>query len=107
MATIAQAFGVQPIDMVCIEYRNQAYLEDECAEGAELGFQAKQAIHPAQLEAIHKAFSPSDAGMSQLTDVALARAILEAYEAGTKSAKGAVGLHHGGRDIMIDAYVLF
>ena len=90
---------------MCIEYRNQEYLVDECAEGAELGFRGKQAIHPAQIDAIHAAYSPSAEGTSALTDVAFARAILEAYDAGTKDAKGAVGLRHGGRDIMIDACV--
>lgn len=62
LATIAQAYGVDAIDMVCIEYRNAAYLAEECAEGAELGFRGKQAIHPVQLEEIHTAFSPSEEG---------------------------------------------
>ena len=40
-----------------------------------------------------------------LTDVKLARAILDAYEAGAKDARGAVGLRFGDKDLMIDACV--
>ena len=65
MATIAKAYGLQAIDMVCIEYKDQAYLQQECEDGASLGFDGKQAIHPAQLEAIHAAYSPSAQGMYQ------------------------------------------
>lgn len=42
-----------------------------------------------------------------LTDVKLARAILDAYEAGAKNARGAVGLRFGDKDIMIDACVWY
>ena len=49
-------------DMVCIEYKDKAYLEDECRDGADLGFDGKQVIHPAQLDAVNRAFSPSEEG---------------------------------------------
>lgn len=48
--------------MVCIEYKDKAYLEEECRDGAHLGFDGKQVIHPAQLDTVHTAFSPSDEG---------------------------------------------
>ena len=66
MATIAKAYGLQAIDMVCIEYKDDAYLREECRDGASLGFDGKQAIHPAQLDAIHAAYSPSKEGMYKL-----------------------------------------
>ena len=100
MAMVAQAHGIQAIDMVCIDYKNEEYLDEECAEGAELGMDGKQAIHPAQLASIRRAFSPSQ------DDVAEAEAILAAYETGAREQnRGAVALHYGGRDLMIDAYV--
>ncbi|KAI3627669.1 hypothetical protein CBS14141_001670 [Malassezia furfur] len=93
MVTIAKAMGIEAID--------QAYLKDECDEGAELGFDGKQAIHPAQLDTIRRAFSPTE------HDIEEAKAILAAYEnASRKQDKGAVGLDYGGRSIMIDAPML-
>ena len=86
-------------DMVCIEYKDESYLQDECREGAELGFDGKQAIHPAQVPVLRHAFSPSEA------EIETARAILAAYEEAVKHEhKGAVGLSHHGRDLMIDTY---
>lgn len=48
--------------MVCIEYKDDAYLREECLDGASLGFDGKQAIHPAQLDTIHQVYSPSEKG---------------------------------------------
>lgn len=62
LATTAKAYGVQAIDMVCIDYKDTRYLLDECEDGAQLGFDGKQAIHPAQLPYLQRAFSPSDKG---------------------------------------------
>lgn len=38
------------------------YLQDESKDGRELGFDGKQAIHPAQVEGIQRAYSPSEKG---------------------------------------------
>ena len=95
--------------MVCVEYKDQAYLKDECDEGAELGFDGKQAIHPAQLDTIRREFSPTEHGTlsGAHADIEEAKAILAAYEnASRKQDKGAVGLDYGGRSIMIDAPML-
>jgi citrate lyase subunit beta-like protein len=74
----AKAHRLQAIDMVssihrlrwsrslsgqvCINFKDPAVLAEEAAEGAELGFDGKQAIHPAQVEIIQTAFAPSSAG---------------------------------------------
>ncbi|KOS14150.1 citrate lyase beta subunit [Malassezia pachydermatis] len=100
LVTIAKAYQLQAIDMVCIEYKDEAYLHEECEEGAMLGFDGKQAIHPAQLDVMRRAFSPSE------QDIALAQAIWDAYKQGVAQNKGAVGLTHNGRDVMIDAPML-
>ncbi|WFD02616.1 hypothetical protein MOBT1_001297 [Malassezia obtusa] len=115
MVTVAKAMGIDAIvrfyltqDMVCVDYKDQEYLQDECNEGAELGFDGKQAIHPAQLEAIRRAFSPAEHGTSCAhADIEQAKAIIEAYENASRTQdKGAVGLEFGGRSIMIDAPML-
>lgn len=62
MATIAKAYGLQAIDMVCIDFKDVANLQDESLEGRNLGYDGKQAIHPAQVADIQRAYSPSDKG---------------------------------------------
>jgi citrate lyase subunit beta-like protein len=84
LVTVAKAYGLQAIDMVHIDFRNLEDLERECQEGREMGFTGKQAIHPAQLETIHRKFAPS------ATDIDFARKCVREYEAATATAgKGA------------------
>lgn len=44
MNIVAKAYGLQSIDMVCIDYKDRGYLEEECRDGHELGFDGKQAV---------------------------------------------------------------
>lgn len=74
VAACAEA-GVPAIDVPHVALDDAAGLANECTRAAALGFQAKAAIHPAQLDAIHTAFRPdADA-------VAEARGAREAYDA--------------------------
>ncbi|KXS18045.1 beta subunit of citrate lyase [Gonapodya prolifera JEL478] len=57
----ASAAGVQAIDLVCMDYKSEKVLEEECTEGREWGFTGKQAIHPLQVPLIHQHFSPTPA----------------------------------------------
>ncbi|EPB89877.1 hypothetical protein HMPREF1544_03260 [Mucor circinelloides 1006PhL] len=54
----AAAYGLQAIDLVCVDYQDQETLSQECKEGREFGFAGKQAIHPDQIDIIQKAFLP-------------------------------------------------
>lgn len=67
--------GVPAIDVPWIALDDAAGLADECAHARAIGFQAKAAIHPAQLDAIHTAFRPSPALVAE------AREALAAHEA--------------------------
>jgi citrate lyase subunit beta / citryl-CoA lyase len=80
----AVAAGVAPIDTVFPDYRDEAGLEREAAAAARLGFTAKAAIHPAQIAAINRAFTPDAAA------VAWARKVVAAFAANPDS--GVVGL---------------
>jgi citrate lyase beta subunit len=51
-----------------------------------LGFVGKQIIHPAQVEPVQRAFTPSDEA------VAHAKRIVETFEASQKEGKGAYSL---------------
>lgn len=44
MALTAKAYGMAAIDMVCIDYKDDEYLREECRDGMEIGFDGKQAV---------------------------------------------------------------
>jgi citrate lyase subunit beta/citryl-CoA lyase len=71
----AAAAGVPAIDTVDTEIRDTAAIEDRARDSRRQGFTGKLAIHPAQLEAIHAAFRPSDA------EVEWAGRVLDAFRA--------------------------
>ncbi|KAJ3378389.1 hypothetical protein HDU92_007436 [Lobulomyces angularis] len=60
IATTAVAFGIQSIDLVCVDYKNEDILLEECLEGRRWGFTGKQVIHPKQVDIVQKSFLPSE-----------------------------------------------
>ncbi len=82
--TGAVAAGVTPIDTVFVDYKDTDGLRRECEAAARDGFTAKLAIHPAQVEVINQAFTPSGA------DIERAAAVIAAFEAA--GGAGVVGL---------------
>ena len=71
----AVAAGVQPVDGVFADFRDEDGLRKEAEAAAREGFTGKLAIHPAQVAAINAAFTPS------ADEVSHARAIVDAFEA--------------------------
>jgi citrate lyase subunit beta/citryl-CoA lyase len=71
----AVAAGVQPVDGVFADFRDDAGLKAEAEAARREGFTGKLAIHPAQVPVINAAFTPSAA------EVAHARAVVDAFEA--------------------------
>lgn len=55
----AAAAGVQPVDGVFADFRDEAGLREESLDAARDGFTGKLAIHPAQVGPINEAFTPS------------------------------------------------
>ncbi len=81
----AHAAGVQAIDGIHADFRDNAGLAKEAKEAARDGFTGKMAIHPEQIPIINSAFTPSrDA-------VAEAKAVIEAFQAAPSA--GAIGLN--------------
>ena len=82
----AAAADVPAIDTVYADFRDRAGFERECLDGARIGFSAKAAIHPDQVEIINRVFTPSAEA------VAHARRIVDAFaaapEAGVVSLDG-------------------
>lgn len=97
----AKAFGLDSIDMVCVNYKDLDYLKGECEDGRRLGFNGKQAIHPTQVDIIHSTFVPTE------KEILRAAKILHQMGVAHSSQKGAVGLEmEGGGKEMIDAPML-
>ena len=71
----AVAAGVQPVDGVFADFRDEQGLRAEAQAAQREGFTAKLAIHPAQVAVINAAFTPSD------EDVKHAQEIVAAFEA--------------------------
>jgi citrate lyase subunit beta/citryl-CoA lyase len=71
----AVAAGVQPVDGVFADFRDEDGLAREAAAARREGFTGKLAIHPAQVAIINAAFTPSD------DEIAHAREIVAAFEA--------------------------
>ena len=71
----AVAAGVQPVDGVFADFKDDKGLKAESEAARREGFTGKLAIHPAQVPIINAAFTPSD------DDVRHAEAIVAAFEA--------------------------
>jgi len=79
----AAAKGVSAIDMVQIDYHDQAQLEKESRRSFEEGFVGKQIIHPSQIKPCQTAYSPT------IEAVKYAAALVEANEKHQQEGKGA------------------
>jgi citrate lyase subunit beta / citryl-CoA lyase len=71
----AVAAGVQPVDGVFADFRDETGLKDEAEAAHREGFTGKLAIHPAQVPVINAAFTPSP------DEVKHAESIVAAFEA--------------------------
>lgn len=80
------AAGIQASDTIYADVDDDNGLAEECAAARELGFDGKGAINPRQLEAIHRAFSPSR------EEIERAQAIVEVAREAEERGLGAVSL---------------
>lgn len=82
----AVAAGVQPVDGVFADFKDEKGLRAEAEAARREGFTGKLAIHPAQVPIINAAFTPSK------DEIAQAEAVVAAFEAhpdaGTVSVNG-------------------
>ena len=81
----AVAAGVQPVDGVFADFRDEAGLRSEAEAARRDGFTGKLAIHPAQVDVINAAFSPSG------EELRAAEAVVAAFEANPNSGTVSVG----------------
>ena len=81
----AAAAGVQPVDGIFADFKDDKGLRAEAEAAAREGFTGKLAIHPAQVAIINAAFTPST------DEIAHARAIVEAFDAEPEAGVLSVG----------------
>lgn len=70
----AVAAGVQPVDGVYVDFRDEAAFRRDCEIGAAMGYTGKVTIHPSQVPIVNEYFTPS------ADEVAEAQELLEAFE---------------------------
>ena len=93
----ARAAGITVVDGVTLAIRDNEACRRDAQMGARMGFDGKWAIHPAQIDIIHEAFTPT------AEEVARAKHITEEYEkADVQGGLGAIVID----DQMIDAAIL-
>lgn len=86
LVTTCAAYDLQAIDIVCIDFRNPEIVRAEAETGAKMGFSGKQIIHPAQVEPVQSAFTPSEEA------IAYARRVAETFAAHQHEGRGAYAL---------------
>jgi citrate lyase subunit beta / citryl-CoA lyase len=80
----ARTYGLDVIDGVYNDFRDEAGFRLECEQGRTLGMDGKTLIHPGQVAMCNAMFSPT------ADEIAWARKIIDAYAAPENAAKGVI-----------------
>jgi citrate lyase subunit beta/citryl-CoA lyase len=80
----ARAFGLDVIDGVYNDFKDEAGFRAECEQGRTLGMDGKTLIHPSQIAPCNQVFSPSD------EEVAWSRKVIEAFSLPEHRGKGVI-----------------
>jgi citrate lyase beta subunit len=82
----ARVAGLEAIDSPCFDLGQPERVEAHTRFGADLGFDGKAVIHPAQIAAANQAYTPSAEAIAE------ARRVLAAYERAEAGGSGALAL---------------
>jgi citrate lyase subunit beta/citryl-CoA lyase len=82
----ARAYGLDILDGVYNDFRDEVGFGEECEHGRTLGMDGKTLIHPSQVTPCNQIFSPTD------EEVSWARKIIAAFEDPTNAHKGVIVL---------------
>jgi citrate lyase subunit beta/citryl-CoA lyase len=78
------ANGLLPLDTIFADFRDEPGLVADAEFAQSIGFKGKYLIHPAQIEAVNRAFTPTD------EEIQLARQRIEAYDEAMARGEGSV-----------------
>jgi len=84
----ASAADVDAVDTVYTDFEDTAGLREETAFAAELGYDGKMAIHPAQVDPINEAFTPDGDSVEWARKVLAAKEEADAADAGVFRVEG-------------------
>ena len=96
MVLAARAAGALAIDTIYTDLSDAAGLLAEARQARQMGYSGKLIIHPAQIEPVHRAFTPTE------EEVAHARRVVAAFEVAEAQGEGVIALDRQ----MIDAPVV-
>lgn len=82
----ARAYGLDVIDGVYNDFKDEAGFHAECLQGRDLGMDGKTLIHPAQVAVCNEAFSPA------ASEVEWANRVIAAYALPENATKGVITL---------------
>ena len=82
----ARAADVLALDTPFFAFRDPEGLRENCLGSRKVGFKGKFAIHPAQIEIINEAFSPSP------SEIEHARRVIEAFDEAQSRGRGSTSL---------------
>jgi citrate lyase subunit beta/citryl-CoA lyase len=82
----AHAAGVQAIETLSVDYRDEDSLLEGCRAARAEGFSGRIAIHPAQVAPVNAAYSPTPA------EIGWAREVTAAYDTALAAGRGAVSV---------------
>lgn len=82
----ARAYGLDILDAVYNNFRDETGFRCECLQGRQLGMSGKTLIHPDQIAPCNEIFSPGE------EEVAWARKVIAAFGAPENAGKGAIAL---------------
>ena len=80
----ARAFGLDVIDGVYNDFKDEAGFRAECEQGRTLGMDGKTLIHPSQVEPCNQVFSPSE------EEVQWSRKVIAAFALPEQAGKGVI-----------------
>lgn len=80
----ARAFGLDCIDGVYNDFKDETGFAAECEQGVSLGMDGKTLIHPGQIDACNRIFSPSE------VEVSWAGKIIAAFAAPENATRGVI-----------------
>ena len=80
----ARSFGLDVIDGVYNDFKDEAGFRAECEQGRTLGMDGKTLIHPSQIEPCNQVFSPSD------EEVQWSRKVIQAFALPEHKGKGVI-----------------
>ncbi len=82
----ARAHGIDILDGVYNDIKDEAGFLAECEQGRDLGFDGRTLIHPSQVAAANAVFAPDEAELTK------ARAVIAAFDLPENAGKGAIQL---------------